>query len=133
MEPFHRAILSLGIGDRVVFRPEWVDKEDVHLWFAACDLVVLPYTHLFQSAVVTQACAFGRPVVATRVGNLPEVITDGETGWIVEPRDPVALSRALDEALNDPDEASRRGREACSRTRQILQVLQAPVAGPGRP
>ena len=56
-----------------------------------------------------EAMACGTAVVASRVGGIPEVVVDGETGWLVEPGDPIALGAALREALSDPARARRMG------------------------
>jgi glycogen synthase len=56
-----------------------------------------------------EAMACGTPVVASRVGGIPEVVVDGETGWLVEPGDAAALGRALRHALADPGRARRMG------------------------
>jgi len=67
----------------------------VSLYFSAADLVVLPYESATQSGIAPIAYAFERPVVATRVGGLPEVVQDGETGLLVEPHNPTALAEAI--------------------------------------
>ena len=54
--------------------------------------------------------AAGLPVVATKVGGIPEVVADGETGLLVPPEDPGALAAALREMLTDPDRRRRAGR-----------------------
>jgi glycosyltransferase involved in cell wall biosynthesis len=51
----------------------------------------------------------GLPVIASRVSGIPEVVIDGETGWLVPPEDPERLTAALAEAITDPEEARRRG------------------------
>ncbi len=56
--------------------------------FQRAAVVVCPYTTATQSAVVLTAYAFGKPVIGTRVGGLPEYITDGETGVLVPPHSP---------------------------------------------
>jgi starch synthase len=56
-----------------------------------------------------EAMACGTPVVASRVGGIPEVVVDGETGFLVPPGDPRALAAAVREVLADPERAARLG------------------------
>jgi glycosyltransferase involved in cell wall biosynthesis len=62
--------------------------------------------------VLLEAMAAGTPVVATDVGGIPEVVRDGETGWLVAPDDPEALAAAAREILANPAEAERRAGNA---------------------
>jgi len=110
--PLESEIRRLGLQQRVELRAKSVEPADVALWFEAADLVVLPYVRLYQSDVLLRAVAHGRPVVATSVGNTPELIRSGETGWLVPPRDPAALAGAMRQALSAPDEAASRGLRA---------------------
>ena len=84
---------DLSTSVRLVDR--YVPNEEVALYFSAADLVVLPYISATQSGVVTIAYSFDRPVVTTTVGGLPEVVIDGETGFLVDPADPPALADAV--------------------------------------
>lgn len=86
---------ELGLASRVRVIDRYVTDDEVSLYFCAADLVVLPYESATQSAIVPIAYAFERPVVATRVGGLPEAVRDGETGLVVEPRNPTALAAAI--------------------------------------
>jgi glycosyltransferase involved in cell wall biosynthesis len=88
-------IHRLGLGSNVHVIDRFVPDEEVSLYFSAADLVVLPYESATQSAIVPIAYAFERPVVATRVGGLQEAVSDGKTGLLVEPRNPVALAEAI--------------------------------------
>jgi glycosyltransferase involved in cell wall biosynthesis len=63
--------------------------------------VVLPYTDATQSGVTPTAFALSRPVIATDVGGLPDVVIDGETGLLVPPRDEMALADAMERLLLD--------------------------------
>ncbi len=64
--------------------------------------LVLPYTGATQSGVGAMAFAFARPVIATSVGDVPDVVVDGQTGLIVPPRDGKALADAMEKLLLDP-------------------------------
>jgi glycosyltransferase involved in cell wall biosynthesis len=92
--PYDRLINELGIGERVRVTDRYVANEEVEKYFKACDLVVLPYREATQSGIVQTAYSFEKPVVVTRVGGLPDVVTDGKTGYVVEPDDPEALASA---------------------------------------
>ena len=64
-------------------------------YFAAADIVVLPYESATQSGIVQIAYGFEKPVIATKVGGLPEVVLDGKTGYVVPPKDHHALAEAV--------------------------------------
>jgi glycosyltransferase involved in cell wall biosynthesis len=83
--------------------------EEVNAWYAAADVVALASHQEGQPVAVLEALACGRGVVATKVGGVPEVITDGVTGWLVEPRDVVGLRAAIVDALADRAVADARG------------------------
>jgi glycosyltransferase involved in cell wall biosynthesis len=93
--PYEARIRSLGLGDRVVLEDRYVANEEVPLFFQAADLVVQPYRSATQSGIAQIAFAFHTPVLATRVGGLPEQIDEGVTGLLVPPDDAAALARAL--------------------------------------
>lgn len=95
-KPYDELIASLGIGDRVRVVDRYVPDDEVAMYFCAADLVVLPYESATQSGIVQTAFAFERPVVVTAVGGLPDVVRDGVTGYVVSPRDPVALASAIE-------------------------------------
>jgi glycosyltransferase involved in cell wall biosynthesis len=73
--------------------------DDVAIWMAAADLVTLPSYMEGCPNVVLEALACGRPVVATNVGGIPEIM-NGECGRLVPPRDPAALALALASVLD---------------------------------
>jgi glycosyltransferase involved in cell wall biosynthesis len=94
-QPYLSQIERLGIEERVVVVDRYVPNEELPVYFSAADVVVLPYTHVTQSGVVQLAFGFGVPVITTRVGGLPETVTDQETGLLVEPGDPISLADAV--------------------------------------
>jgi glycosyltransferase involved in cell wall biosynthesis len=95
-EEIQRRIASLGLRRHVVERIEYVPDADTELYFKAADVLVLPYTHIFQSGVLFLGYNFGLPVIASDVGSLKEDIIEGKTGLVCKPRDPVALSNSIE-------------------------------------
>jgi glycosyltransferase involved in cell wall biosynthesis len=79
----------------------YIPNEDVGMYFAATDLVVLPYESATQSGIVQIAYGFKKPCVVTNVGGLPEVVLDGKTGYVIPPKDPKAIAEKTIEFLND--------------------------------
>ncbi|MCI8402399.1 MAG: glycosyltransferase [Lachnospiraceae bacterium] len=73
----------------------YIPDRDVEPYFAACDLVVLPYVSATQSGIAQIAYGFDKPVIATGVGGLPEVVLDGKTGYIVTPRNATELAEKI--------------------------------------
>jgi starch synthase len=65
--------------------------------------VILPSVAEAFGLVLTEALYVGTPVVATRVGGIPEIVDDGVDGVLVPPADSDALARAINDLLNDPD------------------------------
>jgi glycosyltransferase involved in cell wall biosynthesis len=90
-------------------RPGYVAVEDVPALFDAARVVATPYIRATQSGVAHLAYTFGRPIVATAVGDLPEVIHDDVTGLLVEPGDTEGLAVAIVRLLKDPALAARLG------------------------
>ena len=84
-----------GVAAQVRFEDKYIANEDVASYFCAADVVVLPYVEASQSGIVPLAYAFHTPVISTRVGGLPEAVEDGRTGFLVDPRDPAELARAI--------------------------------------
>lgn len=97
---------QLGVQDRVHFLG-W--RSDAPAIFAALDILLAPSRWEGFGLVFLEAMALGVPVISTRVSAIPEVIADGETGWLVAPDDPAAIAAALQAALGDSRERLRRG------------------------
>jgi glycosyltransferase involved in cell wall biosynthesis len=72
-----------------------IDADEIPHFFARSSAVVLPYTDATQSGVAAMAFGFGRPVISTNVGGLPDVICDGHNGLLVPPKDAEALAEAM--------------------------------------
>jgi glycosyltransferase involved in cell wall biosynthesis len=108
-----------------VHLPGAMDASMVARWMAASDLVTLPSYSEGHPNVLVEALASGRPVVATHVGGIPEVV-DASCGVLVAPRDVHALSVALGQVMDrgwDPDALARRfSRDWSGVARETLQV-----------
>ncbi|HTH17398.1 MAG TPA: glycosyltransferase family 4 protein [Magnetospirillum sp.] len=82
-------------------------RDDVSELMQTGDIVVIPSLTEAQPRVAVQAFATGRPVVASAVGGVPEIVHDGETGWLVPPAQPEILADAIARVVQHPDEAAR--------------------------
>jgi len=104
-----RLAIDLNVADSVHFAGT---VSDVRPWLAAMDAFVLPSREEGSSNAVLEAMAVGRPVVATDVGGMTELIEDGRTGLIVPVADPAALASAMVTVLDAPEHAAALGRAA---------------------
>jgi glycosyltransferase involved in cell wall biosynthesis len=96
-------------GSRVIFTGR---RDDVPAVIAALDVAVLPSYREALGLAILEAMALSRPVVASAVGGIPEVIEDGRTGLLVPPHDPAALASAIVRLLTDHPLADMLGRAA---------------------
>ena len=81
----------------------FIKADEVAPLFTKATMVVLPYLDATQSGIVPIAYMFNKPVVATRVGSIPEVVEDGKTGLLVDPGDEIALAEAIVNLLENPE------------------------------
>jgi D-inositol-3-phosphate glycosyltransferase len=104
---------TLAIEQRVTFLSF---TDDVSRLMAAFDILVLPSYAETYGLVVIEAMAMNRPVIATNAGGVPEIIVNGKTGLLVEPRDSDALGRAIHSLLGSAALRSRITRSARKET-----------------
>jgi len=90
-----KQIADLGLEQWIDIRSEYVPNDQVAPYFCAADVVVLPYRSATQSGIVQIAYNFNKPVIATDVGGLSEVVIDGMTGRILPPEDERTLAEAI--------------------------------------
>lgn len=95
-EDYMQIIKENQIEDSVEVIDNYTPDNEVEKYFAACDLVVLPYESATQSGIVQIAYGFEKPVIVTNVGGLPDVVTDGKTGYVVEAKSPEVLAKAVE-------------------------------------
>jgi glycosyltransferase involved in cell wall biosynthesis len=106
-----RLARRLGVDDRIAVTG-FVPHDRVPAVLAAADLVVLPSFYEELGTVLIEAMQVGVPVVASRVGGIPDVVIDGHTGLLVPPGDAGALAAAIDAILGNPRLARHLGANA---------------------
>ncbi len=92
---------NLGVLNRIIFTDRYIPDEEVKYYFSVAETVVQPYLSATQSGVTQIAYQFDCPMVVTNVGGLPEIVTDGKTGFICN-QNAVDISAAIEKSL-DPD------------------------------
>ena len=107
--------------ERVRFVGE-VPQEELALWMHGSSALVLPSLSEGLGRVIIEAMATGTPVIGSHVGGIPELIEDGETGFLVPPGDPAALSDQLRWILQRPREAREMGRRARRFARRVFST-----------
>lgn len=109
--PLREMARGLGVADRVVLVPP-VENPDLPSFYDAADVVVIPSLFEGLPLVLLEAMAMARPIVATRVDGIREVVRDGVTGVLVPPGDPSAIARGVEVIACDRAGALRMGRAA---------------------
>jgi glycosyltransferase involved in cell wall biosynthesis len=113
------AAAAAGVRERVEFMGVLSNPAPA---IAAGDAVVLPSRREGLPVVVLEAFALARPVIATRVGGTPDVVRDGDTGWLVPPEDPPALADALLAAAGDATAREERGARGAALVAQRYSI-----------
>ncbi len=94
-EEYIELINQLIVNDVIDIYDGYIPDKEVEKFFAACDVVVLPYISATQSGIVQIAYGFDKPVIATNVGGLPDVVIDGKTGYLVEVKNEKSIADAV--------------------------------------
>jgi glycosyltransferase involved in cell wall biosynthesis len=84
------------LSGRILRRIQYIADEDAEMYFKAADVLVLPYTDIFQSGVMFFGYSFGIPTIVSDVGSLKEDVVEGRTGFVVRPRDSGHLADTLE-------------------------------------
>jgi glycosyltransferase involved in cell wall biosynthesis len=111
-EQVRREAQRLGVAGHVLWLGE---RKDVPRLLQALDVYALPTLSDMLPMALLEAMWAELPILATTAGGIPEAITDGVHGWLVPPKDPDALARALLEIIESPDERDRRAQNAHQR------------------
>jgi D-inositol-3-phosphate glycosyltransferase len=90
-----QSIILSGVGERIIRKIEYVPDEDTEIYFKAADVLVLPYTYIFQSGVLFLGYSFGLPAIASNAGSMQEDVIQGKTGFIYEAKNAAVLAEAI--------------------------------------
>ncbi len=106
---YQKIIQENGLSERVHLFNDFIPADQVRVYFSAADLVVQPYRTATQSGISQIAYHFEKPMVVTNVGGLPEIVTHGVSGYVVDP-EPIAIAEAMRDFFeNDRASAMRAG------------------------
>jgi len=89
-------------------------------WYKACDITVMPSRAEAAAVVALEAMALGKPVIASNLPSIAEVVVDGETGILIEPDDPELLARTIMDLLDDPERMKEMGEKGAERVREYF-------------
>jgi len=121
MGEFHQAVSERGMGG--IFQIHgWQEGEDKCRFFRSADIFALPSHVEAFGIVLLEAMAAGLPIVATRVGGIPEIVVDGVQGDLVPPHDAEALAQALEKLCSDPELRARYGAAGLQKARAEYDV-----------
>ena len=109
-DDFARDIETAGAGlDNVLFRPGFVQDDEIQIYMNAADVVVLPYRHIVSSGAVLLAMSFGKPCIAPAIGCLAEVLDDSGA-FLYDPGDETGLLESMRRAVEAEDGLAQMGR-----------------------
>ena len=100
-QTYQSQIDRLGLGSHCTAHVRYIADDQVAAYYAAADLVVLPYRKIYQSGVILMAMSYGKPVLASDLEGMKEVIEDGVSGFLFRAGDAVDLARRLQAVLSD--------------------------------
>lgn len=114
---------TLGLQSSVHFTGV-LTKDEIPSWINQATIVLVPSYFESFGLVALEAMQMGRPVIASAVGGLQEIIVHGETGLLVPPRDPEALALAMEELLANPEETMKMGAKGKERALKVFTLHQ---------
>lgn len=97
---------------KIIFHDKFIPDTEVEKYFIASDLVVLSYRRISHSGVLHVAYSFGRPVIATNVGDFEETIEEGKSGFVLSYNNPENLSEKIIQAFSDKLKLEEMGKYA---------------------
>lgn len=116
----YQELITEDIDENIQIINEFIPDEKVSELFQKAAVVVLPYNEATQSGIIPIAYAFKKPVITTNVGSLPEVVDDGKTGYIVEPRNPEQLAAKVVELLQNEKDLKEFGENGYKKMKEMM-------------
>jgi glycosyltransferase involved in cell wall biosynthesis len=115
-EPYQQLIAGQGLEEQIILRNAYIPNSEVGAYFGAADLVVQPYKTATQSGISQLAFHFGKPMVVTRVGGLPEIVQHGKEGYVVDVS-PEAIATAIADFYHNQQQESMENAVRAGRSR----------------
>lgn len=112
MDELRTRIRARGVADDVILDTRYIPFRQIRPLMDLAAVVVYPYLSSTQSGSLQVAYTFGKPVIATAVGGLPEAVEDGENGFLVSVHSPPALAEKMTALLENPALAEEMGRRS---------------------
>lgn len=98
-----------NLSDRIQWDTGWIEEDKIDEIFLSHDIVVLPYKEIDNSGLLHLAMSYGKPIIASRLGSLRDLITDGENGILFEAGNSDELAKCITKVLVDKDLKKRLG------------------------
>jgi glycosyltransferase involved in cell wall biosynthesis len=111
----------MGLETSAIF---WSDSTNIPRLLPSLNILAIPSLYEGMPNVALEAMAAGLPVVATAVGGIPEVVLEGKTGFLVPPRDPEALARAIERIMQNPAQGIRMGQAGRQRVKEQFTIQE---------
>ena len=115
---YQKQIENSGIAENCLLHIRYIPDSEVANYYAAADVVVLPYRRIYQSGVLLMAMSYARAVIVSDIEGMTEVVSDGDNGYVFPDGDAEALAGKLDKVLSDPDGLRLVGEQALSYVRE---------------
>ena len=132
-ESYEKLMDDLGVRDQLILKTDFIPNPDVRYYFSAADLLVQPYKSATQSGISQLAYHFEKPMVATRVGGLPEIIEDKVSGYIVDINPTAIADAVIDFFENERNEAMVpevvKAKARFSWSHMVDEILALPIGG----
>ncbi len=105
-----KSISKLELDDEIIQKFQFIDNEELPIYHQAADILVYPYSEIYQSGAFMTGITFGKAIIATRIGVFPEIIEDGENGFLVDYGDTDDFQKKLLYLIKNPDTRKRFGK-----------------------